>query len=155
MMRATMAALLVHSVRAECPVEPGLVTFCQPEEEKGSYGARHWTLPADRMCRGVGCLTLDDMRCSGGTKDLCLKWGNDAYFGRLTVPEGVIVDCFGSWRCNSQPHSHDQGPEELKNHWDHQWREDAFIISFADGYTCDPTRHPPVQKTYPSNSSLV
>lgn len=165
MIRAVSVALLsACRVGADEPVNgasgpcnehdltPATPTFCQPAEEKGSYGVRYWTMDAVDLCNHVSsgnCFTLDDMHCDG-SPDHCLKWGKDAYFGRVILPEGVKLSGYGSWSCNGSPRFNTQGPTaEAEDHWDYNWRVDAFSLALEEGFSCDASSNPPVQRNEP------
>lgn len=123
-------------------------TVCQPSERTGSYGIRYWKMSASDMCsalRDQTCITVDHMHCNGDPT-LCLKWGRDAYAGRVVLPEGVEVFGWGSWSCDGPFRFTKSGPTvEPYEFWDYSWRVDAFRIRLIDGYTCSPGAHPPVQ----------
>lgn len=163
----SLSVLSVHLVRADdasgpCRSDephsiqnPSTPTFCQPEEEEGSYGVRYWTMPADVLCEYANsrrCITLDDMHCNGGP-DLCLKDGLYAYCGRLLIPQGVKIYGYNSWSCDDNSFwFQTQGPtSQPEVHWDNDVnrRVPSFTLALEEGYTCSASARPPVQRSQP------
>merc|ERR1719272_1083516 len=93
------------------------------------------------------------MKCDGSPQ-LCLKWGARSYFGRVLLPEGVNLTGYASGSaqtCTEENYRWStHGPTfEPEDYWDAWHRPNAFHLRVEEGYTCNPSANPPVQRVGP------
>eukprot|EP00747_Dinoflagellata_sp_TGD_P187313 gnl/TRDRNA2_/TRDRNA2_44889_c0_seq1.p1 gnl/TRDRNA2_/TRDRNA2_44889_c0~~gnl/TRDRNA2_/TRDRNA2_44889_c0_seq1.p1 ORF type:complete len:668 (-),score=112.93 gnl/TRDRNA2_/TRDRNA2_44889_c0_seq1:92-2095(-) len=81
-----------------------IVRLEQPMEMLGNYKCRHIDMTESELLNeNNGCWDVGMFECpatSGLSNNLPFKWGDECYFGRITVPDGLCVDLFplkGYW----------------------------------------------------------
>ena len=118
------------------------VKVMQPKEQKGCYHAREWVTPAcnaiESGSRGKGAWTLNEMNGS-------LKWGNDCYAGRISIPRGAEVGLFhlsGGWGGfhggNHPNRGTHQGPLSNYSYWNNgNDRVCGYQFNSKSNYNCE------------------
>jgi len=134
--------LLVPATWKKSNVVEGNVILRQPTEESGRYNNRSKRENACRLVAGFaedgeGMWGLDDLRCDDGSP--CLKYGRNAYVGRLTIPKGLKVTSFIDWEMREPMNIYDAYESiETGDFWnrDHKYRAKGFKFEVLPGYTC-------------------
>merc|ERR1712085_29387 len=130
----------------------GNIQLRQPVEESGDYKnysdefeVRSVIKTACQFVRGyeddgLGRWGLDELYCRDNSR--CLKWGGNAYVGRLTLPKGIKARTFGDWKLTEKLKDREITGEEEEMEFDvwnrdHKMRAKGFKFSLLPGFTCD------------------
>jgi len=121
----------------------GDIIIKQPSEESGSYAVRYDTQSACNYVQGCngsgdGKWDLDQLYCFDGSR--CLKWGGNAYVGRMTLPKGIKATTYHDWELNKKlkEYKAEEGTKVVPEFWNrsHNNRAKGFKFEVLPGYTC-------------------
>lgn len=117
------------------------ITIKQPARGGGRYKVRSDTKDVCTFVKGYngdgqGKWGLDQLYCSDNSR--CLKWGGNAYAGRIVLPTGVRAITYSDW---GMQHHMDvyEGEDKEIDFWNFHHRVKGFEFEVLDGYTCGGT----------------
>jgi len=123
----------------------GDIIIKQPSEEAGNYAYRNKTQSACNYVQGYngsgdGKWGVDQLYCFDGSR--CLKWGNNAYVGRMTLPRGIKATTYYDWELNGVLKEYIADKDmEVPEFWnrDNNNRAKGFKFEVLPEYSCGDT----------------